>query len=78
MDELELVYHARDKHAVRCRCRKCGAVGDVMSRNWNYDEVTGAWEPQARHIPACDHLAALREASKGVVAKFTGVVPRLT
>lgn len=81
MDELDLitmVYHAGDKHAVRCKCRKCGAVGDVMSRNWNYDEASGAWEPQSRHIPDCKHLAGLRESAKGVVAKFTGIVPRCT
>lgn len=74
---IDLVSFRNDPHAVQVKCLVCGSLGDPMSRNWNWDGRSQTWEPQSRHIPDCKHFTHEREQCKGVVAKFSGVVPRL-
>lgn len=67
MKRIEKAFHlenwAMDDKARIVVCDICGARGDVMSIEWNYDKKAQAWEPQERHWPKCKHFQSVVEST---------------
>jgi len=65
-DKIVLSEHAMDPDTLVISCRLCGSKGSVMSKNWNWNDKDGCWEPQPRHLPQCDHFTEERKKQVGV------------
>ena len=46
-----------DPNTIVIVCNACDARGNVMSRNWHYDEDAKLWNPLKRHFPKCSHVS---------------------
>lgn len=58
---LKLGEWCNDPKTLYNECKLCGARGDVMMREWNWDAKNKCWDPRKRHLPDCKHFAEVRD-----------------
>lgn len=59
-NKIVLREHAMDEDTLILQCGMCGTRGQVMSRNWRYNERDRSWHPLPVNIPQCEHFVAER------------------